>query len=201
MNIDLTSEFPVTDEACKAMTGRTMGDWIDALHAHGDLPTKRRDAINWMYAEMNKNLFWPTTVWVEMEKRLDRRAKDGRFEGYNICSTKSIKAPLATVFSAWTTAVASSFLGATPDGAGNWIDKQGNRAELKRIRENQDLRYTFHTAGVEDPTEIDVMFAEKDGKVGITLNHNRIQTREEADGLRKAWGEALSALKSLLESA
>ena len=41
---------------------------------------------------------------------------------------------------------------------------------------------------------------EKAGKTGITLNHGRIQTRAEADGLRRAWGEAFERLKKKLES-
>ena len=37
------------------------------------------------------------------------------------------------------------------------------------------------------------------GRTGITLTHNRIQTRAEADGLRAAWGTAFDRLKSVLE--
>lgn len=38
------------------------------------------------------------------------------------------------------------------------------------------------------------------GKMGILVNVDRIQTREEADGLRSAWLEALDRLKTKLEA-
>jgi hypothetical protein len=34
----------------------------------------------------------------------------------------------------------------------------------------------------------------------VQVTHDRIQTREEADGLRAGWGEALDRLKAYLEA-
>jgi hypothetical protein len=47
---------------------------------------------------------------------------------------------------------------------------------------------------------VDVAFAAKGSKTGITLNHTRIQARDEADGLRAAWTAAFDRLKTALES-
>ncbi|MBL8230120.1 MAG: SRPBCC domain-containing protein, partial [Bryobacterales bacterium] len=46
---------------------------------------------------------------------------------------------------------------------------------------------------------VDVVFQAKGTKTGVIVTHDRIQTRAEADGLRRAWGEALDRLKQMLE--
>jgi uncharacterized protein YndB with AHSA1/START domain len=68
------------------------------------------------------------------------------------------------------------------------------------VRQDKDLRFTWNTKGSTDDAQVDVMFAETAGKTGMTPTHGRIQTRAEADGLRRAWGEAFDRLKKRLEA-
>lgn len=42
--------------------------------------------------------------------------------------------------------------------------------------------------------------ADKAGKTYLLINHDRIQTKAEADGLRNAWAEAVNWLKALVEA-
>lgn len=201
MKVELVSEHPVNDEACKKSTGMTLMDWFARLDAEG-LSDRRRDAISLIYDE-TKDPWWPTTIWVEFQRSKGVLLKDGRPDGYNICVSKTIAAPLSQVFAAFQGSSLVAWFGdepaATPDGG--FTDSNGNRASATRVRPDKDIRYNWNTAGSSDPTEVEVLFAEKGGKTGITLNHNRIQSREEADGLRKSWGAALTQLKELLEGA
>ncbi len=48
-------------------------------------------------------------------------------------------------------------------------------------------------------TPVEVKFQPATGKTTVMITHDRLQTREEADGLRAAWGEALGRLKALVE--
>jgi hypothetical protein len=48
--------------------------------------------------------------------------------------------------------------------------------------------------------QVDVMFQDNKGKCLMNVMTSRIQTRDEADGLRNAWSEALTRLKSLSEA-
>jgi len=123
-----------------------------------------------------------------------------RPEGYSICVTKSIAAPVEEVFSTFRGSDLSWLgKGTVPVEADGFKDAAGNSAVAIRVRPGKDLRYKWQTAGVPDTTDVDIAFVEKAGKTGITLTHNRIQTREESDGLRKAWSEAFTALKTRLE--
>ena len=59
---------------------------------------------------------------------------------------------------------------------------------------------SFENKEMSTPTQVDVQFQDKGkGKTGLLVNHTRIQTREEADGLRAAWAKALDQLKAVCE--
>lgn len=201
MKITLKPEHDITEEACLASTGKTLSHWIEAIQSDASLAHSRRDATSWLYAEMNKDPWWPTTVWVEYEARNGIVKKDGRPEGYNICSTKTISAPLTNVFQAFAETGLTGWMAQsiTPDGDG-FEDESANTWTLTRIREGKDIRWTWRTAGSEHPSEVEVLFSDKAGKTSVIINHNRIQTRAEADGLRAAWALALAQLKTNLET-
>ena len=83
---------------------------------------------------------------------------------------------------------------------GTFQNKEGDKGTFLRVRENKDLRMTFETGGTSAPSQVDVQFQDKGkGKTGLLVNHSRIQTREEADGLRAAWAQALDKLKATCE--
>ena len=48
--------------------------------------------------------------------------------------------------------------------------------------------------------QIDVMFQDSKGKTLMNVMPCRVQTRAEADGLRRACGDALSRFKAMCES-
>ncbi len=202
MKVVLKAENELTDAVCKAATGQTLGYWVDAIEARPELKGKRRDAVNmWLYPEMGKDIWWATTAWVEYERKNQILQRDGRLEGYNICVTKKIAAPLAEVFGAWTSPGVATWFGDSPNllPDSSIEDSAGNRANALRIRENKDLRYRWN-GNAGDGTQVDVTFTDEgNGKIALMLLHTRIQTRDEADGLRLAWGEAFSRLKSALE--
>ncbi len=202
MKVQLTPDFPVTDEACQAATGKTFAEWFAAIETCPE--EGRRMVIQWIYNETGrgKDVWWPTTIWVQYERSKGVvNKKDGLSEGYHICCTKGIKASAQAVYEAFTDGTKNDWLGcnAAAEGAG-YSDDGGNEGTWLRLRPGKDVRIAWKTAGVETPTMVDAVFAEKDGKTGITVNHARIQDREEADGLRKAWGEALNVLKARLEA-
>jgi len=83
---------------------------------------------------------------------------------------------------------------------GLFQNQDGDKGTFLRVRQNKDLRMTFENADLSSPTQVDVQFQDKGkGKTGLLVNHTRIQTRGEADGLRAAWGQALEHLKAVCE--
>jgi uncharacterized protein YndB with AHSA1/START domain len=204
MKSTLKSDHPVTNEAAKAATGKTLDQWFAEFDKADGLKLGRREINSRLYAQ-KLDLWWCTTIAVEYEKHHDVRKKDGLFEGYFVCATKTIAAPVADVYKAWSngTELSKWFGTATKadvkDG-GTFENKDGDKGTFLRVRENKDLRLTFETKGISAPTQVDVQFQDKGkGKTGLLVNHTRIQTRDEADGLRAAWADALDKLKTTLE--
>lgn len=204
MKVTLGSDFPITDDACREATGKTLDEWFAAIEERG-YDKGRRDTINWIYNETGrgKDVWWPTTLWVEYERsRGIVNKKDGLGEGFSICVTKAVAATPDQVYQAFTQAGLNGWLGGSPAAEqAAYTDDGGNTGTWLRLRPGKDVRMTWQTAGCPHTTQVDAAFADNGkGKTGITLNHARIQTREEADGLRAAWSAAFDRLKAQLES-
>jgi uncharacterized protein YndB with AHSA1/START domain len=204
MNYKLKADYPVTNEAAKSATGKTLDQWFAELDKWDGLKKGRR-AINNHLNELKVEPWWCTTIAVEYEKHHNARKKDGLFEGYFVCSTKTIAAPLNKVFDAWSTGDALSKWMAASTSAdfkdgGSYKNKDGDKGTFLRVRKNKDLRITLENPTFTAPMQIDVQFQDKGkGKTGLLVNLSRIQTRAEADGLRVAWAEALDRLKAVCE--
>ncbi|MCC6403532.1 MAG: SRPBCC domain-containing protein [Fimbriimonadaceae bacterium] len=206
MKVSNTPDHPVTDEACKAATGKSFAEWFLVLDEIGGLEKGRRDSTSHLYDTIGtKDAWWPTTIYVEYEAHHGVKKKDGLAEGYSICCTKNIAAPVQSVYALWTDL--ARFREVFGDDATQEVTEGGKlacgggcRATFTRVRPDKDLRFTWEHPGCSAPMTVDVMFQENKGKCMMNVMTSRIQTRGEADGLRNAWGEALNRLKALAEA-
>lgn len=204
MKYKLESDHQVSDAAAESATGKTLKEWFKELDAWDGLKKGRRETVSHLY-DQKVDLWWCTTIAVEYEKHHDVRKKDGLHEGYFICSTKTISAPVEEVFAAWSSGNAMSrWFGkstkAEVKDGGRYENKDGDKGAFLRVRQNKDIRMTFENPAFSSATQVDAQFQDKGkGKTTLLVNHTRIQTRAEADGLRAAWAEALDGLKAVCE--
>ncbi len=205
MKFDLTPDHPVTDAECKKASGKTFKEWFAWLDKKWPQWPKRRVVVYTIYEEEFKDIWWATTIGVEYERHMDVKKKDGLYEGYSICSTKTFKAPMSKVYDAWTK---MDLMKKWMDEAGGKMEEGGaitsgskRKYEVLRLRKDKDLRFDYHDPEFSAVTRIDVMLEDKGkGKSGINVHHQRLQTREEADGARNTWAEAMDRLKELVEA-
>lgn len=203
MKVRLEPDHPLTDVACREATGRTIAEWMAYLDAWGAQGKGRRAISDHVFVELKVDAWWVATLNVAYEAASGQTEKDGRPKGYCICCTKTIEAPIDEVYAAWTDlAHLTRWFGATHlevTEGGALRDADGNTGVFKRIRPNKDLRFEWKGAS-GDSSLVDMTLTDKGGgKTGVLVNHDRIQTRAEADGLRAAWGDALTTLKTQLE--
>ena len=196
-------DFPITDAACKKATGKTLKQWFKELDAMDGLKKGRRACTQHIYTK-ELGAWWPTTIYVEYEAHHGVTKKDGLAEGYSICVTKSINAPVANVYKAWTNA--AKFKEMFGDGGkqsvkvdGEISCKSGCKGTFTRIRPDKDLRFMWKHKGCTAPMQVDVQFQDNKGKCLMNVMTSRIQTRAESDGLRDAWTDALNRLKAMCE--
>jgi len=204
MKYRIESDHPVTNEAAKVATGKTLDQWYRDLDAWDGLKKGRRN-INTYLSGLKIDPWWCTTIAVEYEKHHDLRKKDGLLEGYFVCSTKTIAAPLEKVFDAWSSkANLSRWFGeaikADCREGGTLETKEGDSGTFLRVRNNKDIRLSLSGPGFSAPMLVDAQFQDKGkGKTGLLVNLSRIQARTEADAVRNAWAEALDRLKVYCE--
>ncbi len=206
MVVENKPDHEIDNASCKAHTGRTLDEWYAALDAFQALAKGRRESINHVYAAIGgTDPWWPTTIAVEYERAKGQVKKDGLPEGYTICCTKTIGAPVEKTYSVWTSS--NGFAEMMGDGAtqdlsegGSLTCKGGSKGSFSRIRPNKDLRFSWEHAGSTAPVTVDVQFQDNKGKTLMNVMTSRIQTRAEADGLRNAWAAALNRLKQLSEA-
>ena len=206
MKIELRSDRSIDDATCKADTGRTMGEWFRLMDAHGGLAKGRRELGNMLLQGEHKvDPWWATTLNSEYEAARGAKEKDGRAKGYMICATKTIKATPEACYSAFANAKAlDRWLGpkhefALKEGA-TLANADGNRATVKKISPNKTIKLDWTQADAAPGTPVEVKLQPMGAKTTVMVQHDRLQTRADADGLRRAWGEALERMKTHLEA-
>jgi len=131
-------------------------------------------------------------------------AKDGKPRGYSICPTKSIKASPADCFKAFASAKAlDHWFGPKHEidlrEGGHWRNADGNRATIRKVNPGKNIRLVAEDEGLTLPTPVEVKFTPNGAHCTVMVAIERLQTRAEADGYRRAWSEALDRLKQSLE--
>lgn len=81
MDVELRPGSPVTDDASRATTGKTLREWSNMLAAQPELDGRRRESVSWLWDRVGRfpaQAWWGTTIYVEHERHLRRVQKDGR---------------------------------------------------------------------------------------------------------------------------
>ena len=206
MKVERKSDHAVSEASCKEATGKTIADWFKTLDKHGGVPLGRRELSKWVEHEHEVDIWWATTIVNEYEIARGDLAKDGKPKGYSICPTKSIKASPADCYTAFVSAKSlDKWFGPKHDvdmrDGGHWRNADGNRATIKKVNAGKNIRLLAEDEGLTLPTPVEIKFTPNGDKCTVMISIDRLQTRAEADGYRRAWGEALDRLKVHVESA
>jgi uncharacterized protein YndB with AHSA1/START domain len=183
-----------------------MTEWFKLFDTMGGPAIGRKPINEFLYKEKGVDPWWTTTVCVEYERARDARKKDGTLQGYMICVSKTIGASANRVYDAFTKSdlLAAWFAGKTEHSlavGGTFKNNDGNQGAYQKLQPGKALKFTWEGQDQEQATVVEVKFdAKGDSKCSVMLAHDRIANRAEADGLRKAWGDAFDALKAYLET-
>jgi uncharacterized protein YndB with AHSA1/START domain len=205
MKVERKADHPVSEASCKEATGKSLAEWFKALDKHGGVPLGRRELSKWVEREHDVALWWATTIVNEYEIARGDLAKDGKPKGYSICPTKNIAASPKRCYDAFASATAlDAWFGPRNrielrDG-GTWSCADGNRATIRKVTAGKGIRLLAEDTGLTLPTPVDIKFTPNGAKCTVMVAIERLQTRAEADGYRRAWGAALDALKAVIET-
>ena len=143
MKVERKAEHAVSDETCKAATGRTLAEWHGLIDDRGGLELGRRKIGDWLAGELKVDPWWSATITHEYELARGAVEKDGKPKGYTICATKSVKADPASCYGAFATAAAlDRWFGPRHDAkieeGGHWRNADGNQATVRKATPRQD---------------------------------------------------------------
>lgn len=203
MKVQRKADHAVGEDSARAATGKSLGEWFEAIDARGGTKLGRRETGNWLVGECKVDPWWATTINHEYEIARGVREKDGLPKGYTVCATKSLKADAATAYAAFASAKAlDAWFGPQhvlelAEG-GRLANADGNRATVKKVTPGKAIRLAWEDEGLTMPTPVEIKFQPAGAKTTVMVTIDRLQNRAEADGYRKAWGEALERLKEHL---
>jgi uncharacterized protein YndB with AHSA1/START domain len=211
MKVERKADHAVSETSCKSATSKTLAEWFKTLDAHGGVVLGRRHLSHWLQDEHEMPPWWSSTVVNEYEIARGDLAKDGQPKGYSICPTKSIKASAAKCFAAFADAESlNGWFGPAHDvdlvEGGHWRNADGNRASIRKVNPGRNIRLLAEDEGLTLATPVEIKFeAQSQGKdklarCTVMVSIERLQTRAEADGYRRAWSDALDRLKAFVES-
>ena len=204
MKVERKAERAVSDPTCKAATGRTLTEWHAAIDARGGLSLGRRELGNWLVGELGLDPWWSSTIAHEYELARGAVEKDGKPKGYTICATRTIKTDPVRCHEAFASnAALDAWFGPAHDlrlaDGGHWRNGDGNTATVRKVSPGKSIRLLWQDPGLTMPTPVEIKFAPAGARTTVMVTIDRLQTRAEADGYRRAWGEALDRLKGILE--
>jgi uncharacterized protein YndB with AHSA1/START domain len=205
MKVERKADHAVSESSCKSATGKSLAEWFEALDRHGGVALGRRVLSKWMEHEHQVELWWATTITNEYEIARGDLAKDGKPKGYSICPTKSIKASAKDCFDAFATDEAlNQWFGPKNEidlrDGGGWRNSDGKRATFRNINTGRNNRLIGEDEGLTGPTSVEIKFEGSGAQCTVMVAIERLQTRAEADGYRRAWAEALEKLKAFVEA-
>jgi uncharacterized protein YndB with AHSA1/START domain len=209
MKVERKADHAVSDHSCKSATGKSLMEWYRALDAHGGVALGRRALSHWLMSDQKVEAWWSATICAEYEIVRGDLARDGKPKGYSICPTKTINTSAKACFEAFATDTAlNAWFGPGHDidlrAGGHWRNADGNRAAINKVNVGRNIRLVAEDEGLTWPTPVEIKFespkSAKGDRCTVMISIERLQTRAEADGYRRAWGEALKRLKAYLES-
>ncbi|MCK7594391.1 SRPBCC family protein [Pseudomarimonas salicorniae] len=204
MKITLKAEQAYDEASAQRETGKSLGEWFGVLDAAGGPAKGRRELGQLLLVTHKLPPWWASTILGLYEAAHGQMERDGRLKGYSICSTKSVKATPAECYAMFETAEQlDRWLGPkhelSLEEGGLLRNGDGNRATFRKINPGKSIRMLWQQPGAGEDTPVEIKFAPAGAKTTVMVTHERLQTREEADGLRAAWGSALERLKALVE--
>jgi uncharacterized protein YndB with AHSA1/START domain len=205
MKIDIRADQPSDEAAAKKATGRTLGEWFALLDAAGGPARGRRVIGNELADTYKLDPWWCSTINIGYEAAHGLAEKDGRAKGYTICATKSVKASPEQCHAAFADGAAldrwfgSGHAAEIRDG-GSLRNADGNVATVKKVNPGKTIKLVWEQPDAAPGTPVEVKFQPAGAKTTVMVTHERLQTRAEADGMRRAWGSALEKLKAVLEA-
>jgi hypothetical protein len=176
----------MSDQAVRARTGCDWQRWVYHLDKKGCAEWTHREIAKYICQQFRLSSWWAQTVTVGYERIKGLRDIGQRRGGtYEANKSRTIGVPVERLYRAFSVARMRS----------RWLPDL--RWTLRRATAGKSMRVTC-----EDGTCIQFNFtAQNDRKSRVTIQHQKLASKSDAENRKNFWDERLSALARLLAPA
>ncbi len=179
----VASRPPVSNEAAKKRTGRDWAEWCTLLDKEGAEKLSHREIARLIHEKYHGGDWWSQMITVGYERLRGRREVNQRIGGFAVCASKTIAAPAAAAFAAWTDARRRA----------RWL--AGVKLIIRKATAPKAVQLTC-----DDGTSIEVVITARGrGRCVVAVDHTRLADAQQVAERRHCWKEMLAALKHYLE--
>ena len=183
-----TKKLPggISDEAVKKATGCDWDAWIWHLDKSGCADMSHKEIAEFIHERWPKiGGWWSQMVTVGYEQAKGKREKNQEKGGWRVSSSKTVEAPVKTLFAAFR----------DPKQRARWLANP--RFTVRKATPPKSLRITW-TDGV---TNVEANFYAKGAKKSmVALEHGKLSGKKDVERMRAHWTKALGKLKAQLEA-
>jgi hypothetical protein len=178
--LDYAKLAGMTDAAIKKGTGCGWEKWVKTFD-HRGAQTMTHTEIAKLAHEYGAGDWWAQTVAVGYERIKGLRARGQKRGGsWAMTKSKTFAAPVATLFKAWADARTRK----------KWLPES---VKIRTANPPKTMRISW-----EDGTIIAVGFTDKGAKSAVAIEHAGLASKDDADRMKKLWGERFEALAEVL---
>lgn len=176
-------EPSLSDEAVKAKTGRVWAEWFAILDAAGAQRMSHKEIVAVLSEGYGVGAWWQQMVTVTYEQARGLRDKHEMPSGYQISRSKTLGAPLETVFAAWADEAQRS----------GWLPEP--RLRLRKANPGKSARFTW----ADGQSVVEARFTTKGPeRTQVSVQHDKLPDAEQAEQMKTYWSEALEKLERWL---
>jgi hypothetical protein len=173
----------MSDAAVAAKTGKGWDEWFSLLDAAGAQKHTHKEIVAILAEQHGVAPWWRQMVTVQYERARGLRAKGETTEGFQVSASRTVAAPLAGVYRAWSDARTRK----------RWLPP----AELKPLGQTPEQRVSFIGAG---DSRVEVRLVAKNAeKTLVTVQERKLATAAAGKRQKAYWAAALDALQAHLE--
>lgn len=176
----------IGSEAVREKTGKGWDEWFALLDKAGAAKWSHKEIATFLH-KLKCGDWWSQMVTVGYEQARGLRVKHQTADGFSASASKTVAAPIAKLFRAWSDAKLRA----------RWLPDSADIA-IRSSTENKVIRIVW----IDGKSNIEVRFYPKGAdKSQVAIERRKLQNAKEVEQVKDYWGRALQQMKELLEGA
>ena len=173
----------MSDETVKAKTGKTWGEWFEALDAAGAQALSHPEIVTLVRKEPKASSWWQQTVAMEYEQARGLPVVQDKPEVFQVSVSKTFEIPAGTAF----------LMFHDPMMRKRWWKEASFR--MRKATGNKSIILDW-----DGDTEVVITFVSKSAnKTQVTVQHSKLAGAADSKRQRAYWTDQLDRLQHVLE--